>query len=570
MTLFAQTDYYYYQGDKIELTIDQSKLKIILSDDYLDQRVTLPLIKSFNLDQLEIQDNDHSRLGTAELNGILSDKMFQETVEALRRLKEVDNIAYYYKRTSSSSIATSNIFYVKLMDKNDLKVLEKIALEKDVKIVHQNRFMPLWYRLELKKNIQKTALELSNEFFETGLFESVDPAFMFDFSPKCTNDGNFNDLWGLDNNTTPGIDINICNAWNISEGNGVTVAVLDQGVFVNHNDLDANISNLSYDTENGTSPSVFVAGNIHGTHVAGTIAAEKDNNLQIVGVAPESEIMSVSNRLEISNTVSEELADGLNWATQNGADVINNSWGDQGGQFYNQLHSQLLENAITNALNNGRNGKGTVLVFASGNSSPAIDYPANFDPDILCVGAIDINGSRANFSGYGSDLDVVAPGVDILSTVPNQGTASLNGTSMAAPHVSGLAALILSKNPDLDVEEVNNIIEKTTKKIGGYGYSTTSGRPNGKWDDEAGYGLINAYSALQSTSFKINGPSQFCPSASYSINPKPSSNSTISWSVSPSNAGGFSSTNSISTTFTRNSGFSGSATITATINGDNT
>lgn len=285
LTLFAQTDYYYYQGDKIELTIDQSKLKIILSDDYLDQRVTLPLIKSFNLDQLEIQDNDHSRLGTAELNGILSDKMFQETVEALRRLKEVDNIAYYYKRTSSSSIATSNIFYVKLMDKNDLKVLEKIALEKDVKIVHQNRFMPLWYRLELKKNIQKTALELSNEFFETGLFESVDPAFMFDFSPKCTNDGNFNDLWGLDNNTTPGIDINICNAWNISEGNGVTVAVLDQGVFVNHNDLDANISNLSYDTENGTSPSVFVAGNIHGTHVAGTIAAEKDNNLQIVGVA---------------------------------------------------------------------------------------------------------------------------------------------------------------------------------------------------------------------------------------------------------------------------------------------
>lgn len=510
--------------------------------------------------------DDLSNDGTVEFKQVFSDKDFEGAVTSIRNLREVANISFYYNRTGSSSIGTSNIFYVKLKEEKDAIILQKVALEKGAKIIRQNRFMPLWYRLEAKNNSQKTGLELSNEFYETGLFQSVDPAFIFDFRQNCTNDADFDDLWGLDNSVNPNIDIDICNAWNISEGNGVTVAVLDQGVFVGHDDLDANISALSYDTHNGTAPSVFTGGRNHGTHVAGTIAAE-NNDIQVVGVAPQSEIMSVSNTLAISATISEELADGLNWASQNGADIINNSWGDQGGQFYNQLHSQLLENAITNSLTNGRNGRGTVLVFASGNNSPVIDYPANFHPDILCVRAININGNRAGFSGFGTELDVVAPGVDILSTIPNQGTASWDGTSMAAPHVSGVAALILSVNPDINVEEVNDIIEKTSQKVGGYGYSTTTGRPNGTWDDEMGYGLINAYTALQNSSFEIKGTTTFCPSTSFSISPVPGNGTAINWSVSPSNVGSFS-TNGAVTTFTRNSGFSGWATISAQITGD--
>lgn len=217
----------------------------------------------------------------------------------------------------------------------------------------------------------------------------------------------------------------------------------------------------------------------------------------MVGVAPQSEIMSISHTLSITPDISEELANGINWAWQNGSHIINNSWGDQGGQFFNQLHSALLEDAITNALDNGRNGLGTILIFASGNHSPVIDYPANSNPNIITVGAINSTGNRSNFSGFGNELDVVAPGSNILSAIPSQGTASWDGTSMAAPHVAGVAALILSVNPNLTVQEVNTIIESTAQKVGGYSYSNNPSRPNGTWDDEMGYGLVDAYASVQ-------------------------------------------------------------------------
>src|SRR5690606_38281894 len=194
---------------------------------------------------------------------------------------------------------------------------------------------------------------------------------------------------------------------------------------------------------------------------------------------------------------------------------INNSWGDQGGQFFNQLHSALLENAINNALTNGRNGLGTIMVFAAGNHSPAIDYPANSNPNIITVGAITSIGNRSNFSGFGNELDVVAPGSNIISTIPNQATASWDGTSMAAPHVSGIVALILSVNPNLTFEQVNDIIENTAQKIGNYNYGNAANRPNGTWNNEMGYGLVDAYASVQQAQqslVSITGPDIVCSS----------------------------------------------------------
>ena len=390
----------------------------------------------------------------------------------------------------------------------------KKAKENNVEVLQKNKFMPLWYKLKVNSKNQ-SSISLSNVFYETGSFSNVDPGFLFNFKENCTNDDDFNQLWGLNNSQNPNIDINACEAWNITEGNGVNVAVLDQGVFTAHNDLSTNISNLSYDTQNGTSPSVFTNDRNHGTHVAGTIAAIKDNDLQIVGVAPQSEIMSVSHILDITPNISEELADGINWAWQNGAHVINNSWGDQGGQFFNQLHSALLENAINNALTNGRNGLGTIMVFAAGNHSPAIDYPANSNPNIITVGAITSIGNRSNFSGFGNELDVVAPGSNIISTIPNQATASWDGTSMAAPHVSGIVALILSVNPNLTFQQVNDIIENTAQKIGNYNYGNAANRPNGTWNNEMGYGLVDAYASVQQAQqslVSITGPDIVCSS----------------------------------------------------------
>jgi hypothetical protein len=297
----------------------------------------------------------------------------------------------------------------------------------------------------------------------------------------------FGSLWGLNNTSNPNHDINICQAWNITQGANVNVAVLDQGIFKTHIDLHSNIHPLSYNTETNTSPSQLFGD--HGTHCAGTIAAIKDNNIQVVGVSPLSKLMDVSNSLAGTPNSRMKRADGINWAWQNGADIISNSWGS-GVQY------QVIDDAINNALQNGRNGKGTIIVFATGNSYGAVSYPANSNPNILSVGAMTSSGTRSSFSNFGTQLDVVAPGSSILSTTPNNQTASWDGTSMATPHVAGVAALILSVNPCLTAQQVRDIIEQTAQKVGGYSYTTTSGRPNGIWNNEMGYGLVDAHAAV--------------------------------------------------------------------------
>ena len=200
--------------------------------------------------------------------------------------------------------------------------------------------------------------------------------------------------------------------------------------------------------------------------------------------------MSISNTLSGTPNSRMKRADGINWAWQNGADIISNSWGS--GVPY-----QIIDDAINNALQNGRNGKGTIIVFATGNNNGSVNYPANSNANILSVGAITSTGTRSSFSNYGSQLDVVAPGSNILSTTLNNGTTSFDGTSMATPHVAGVCALVLAVNPCLTVQQVRDIIEQTSQKVGGYSYTSTAGRPNGTWNSQMGYGLVDAYAAVQ-------------------------------------------------------------------------
>ncbi len=136
---------------------------------------------------------------------------------------------------------------------------------------------------------------------------------------------------------------------------------------------------IVYDSETGTSPSVIYFPSLapHATHVAGIIGAVKDNGKDIAGVAPDCKLMSISNPLNIPDFAST-LADGFNWAVQNGADVINNSWGDD--PYNAAIRSALLENAIDNALFAGRSGRGIPVFFSAGNShsgSPVMGYPCH-------------------------------------------------------------------------------------------------------------------------------------------------------------------------------------------------
>ena len=282
--------------------------------------------------------------------------------------------------------------------------------------------------------------------------------------------------------------------------------------------------------------------------------------------------------MDYTYTMSAELASGISWATLapgpggsggGGADVINCSWGDKNGRYFNYMNSTILETAINNALTYGRGGKGCVVVFSSGNWG-GIDYPAYCNDNILVVGSIDSTGHRSVFdlqqsSGYGAKLDVVAPGSNIRSTLNGNVTGTMSGTSFAAPHVAGIAALILSVRPDLMGQQVRDAIETTCSKLSGYSYTNNPAvRPNGTWESETGYGLVNAYNAVYSVMPRIDGPNEVCYSGStFTLLNPPSGN--IYWTVSNTGLFTVASTTGNTKTVTRIGTGSGSATLTARI-----
>lgn len=523
LNTYAQSDYsYYYKGKKVYLTLNKANVTISTFDDFQKSSLSILNLKEFNIEVDNTAEKNY-KYANIEFQNALTEFEYFQKIMVLNSNPKIIKAQPNFINHLGVKIGMSDYFYVKLKNSSDLILLQKLALEKNVEIIEQNRFMPLWFTLKCKKNSLGSTLEIANFFFETGNFTSAVPDFLSDDS-LCSNDDNFGNLWGLNNTTNPNIDINACQTWNIAQGNGIKVAVLDQGIELSHNDLITNIFPLSYNTETNTSPSQVFAN--HGTHVAGTIAAIKDNIIQVVGVAPLSQLMSVSNSLAATPNSRIKRADGINWATQNGADVINNSWGSA-------VQYQAIDDAIENAITNGRNGKGTIIVFSSGNENGPVGYPANVNINIISVGSITSNGSRSSFSNYGSQLDVVAPGTDILSTIPNNQITSLSGTSMASPHVAGVAALILSANPCLTGQQVRDIIEQTSQKVGGYSYTTTSGRPNGTWNEQMGYGLIDAYAAVlmaqsMATQITITGINTICTTANFAA---PAGGSSHNWTI---------------------------------------
>jgi subtilisin family serine protease len=232
----------------------------------------------------------------------------------------------------------------------------------------------------------------------------------------------------------------------------------------------------------------------HGTHCAGIAAAVRNNGIQIAGVAPDAKLMSISNDLILSTNLENNLANGINWAWKNGADIISCSWWC--------TKNELLEDAIDNAVSKGREGKGCVFVKSAGNYTTTrpsynITYPGGYSDDVIAVSNMQIDGSIHYDSCYGSSLFIAAPGTAILSTLPNDEIGYKTGTSMACPHVSGVAALILERNPALTAKKVREIMAKNAKKIGTLPYDTD--KEYGTWNEHYGYGLIDAYQAVINT-----------------------------------------------------------------------
>lgn len=505
----AQDAYYWYKGKKVSLSKNESKKFVVYTEGSLERRSSIT-----NLEHIRAKGIHSNPAGTTpyKASKTLKGRWAVIESESTAPLSTTDaGIAYeapFYKK-AQTEVAISDLFYVKLKSVEDLNKLEKLAARTNTEIVGQNTFMPEWYTLAAHKNSKGNALEVANIFYESGFFSEATPDFMQDYGGACVNDTYFPQQWNLKNTGqtgTSGNDIRACEAWATTTGSpSVVIAVLDQGIQLNHPDI-ANLVSQSYDTHTGSSPSQ-IRGN-HGTACAGIAGATRNNSKGVSGVAPGCKLMSISDSLTFTPDASQRLANGINFAWQNGASVISNSWA--GASF----QSPLLDDAITKALTLGRGGLGTIVVFAAGNQDEEVRYPANSNPDILAVGAaspcgerkspISCDGNENWGSNSGPELDLMAPGV-LIPTTDRTGSVgyttsdyypTFGGTSAATPHVAGVAALILSVNPNLTRKQVNDIIESTTRKTGGYTYANTSGRPNGTWTWEAGYGFLDANAAV--------------------------------------------------------------------------
>jgi subtilisin family serine protease/surface antigen len=306
-----------------------------------------------------------------------------------------------------------------------------------------------------------------------------------------------NSLWGLHNTGQTGgladADIDLPEAWRTQTGSkAVIVAVIDTGGDYRHPDLAANtwrnqreiFGNGIDDDRNGFVDDIHGYDFVnrdgdpmddqgHGTHVAGTIGAVGNNNLGVVGVNQNVSLMHLKflNSQGIGSTLDAVRA--VDYATRMGADVINASFG--GGPY-----SQAMFDAISRA-----NNAGVLFVAAAGNESNNNDlrpsFPADYNlPNVISVAATDHRDRLAGFSNFGrNSVDIGAPGVNILSTLPGNRYGSFDGTSMAAPHVAGAAALLLAENSNQTPSQLKNLLMRTADPIASLqGKTVTGGRLN--------------------------------------------------------------------------------------------
>ncbi len=308
--------------------------------------------------------------------------------------------------------------------------------------------------------------EMVQAYLAEGLVEFAEPDHVA-VAYYVPNDPGYSNQWALPKIQAP-------EAWDLTKGSStIRVAILDTGIDQNHEDLGAKIvANRNFTTSRTVDDR-----HGHGTHCAGIAAAITDNGKGVAGVGFNSVLMNGKVLGDNGSGQYSWVASGIIWAADNGAHVINMSLGGTSA-------STTLEDAVKYAYN-----KGAVLVAAAGNdntSSPS--YPAYY-AQCIAVAATDQNDAKASFSNYGSWVDIAAPGVSIYSTLPNhphrlttRNYGSLSGTSMAAPHVAGVVALLEVRYPGMSNADIVQKLVSTADPTTGFSPSL---------------GRVNAYKAVQ-------------------------------------------------------------------------
>ena len=581
--------FYYAYNEKIFLIPSKNKIVIRYNNSKRKEFKNLSLPIFIEEKQIEWQD-DSTIVITAQdrlfRNKLTNEKGWQNDIVSMHPV---------YKEESGLEMYITDEILVKFYDNVSQKQINEIHKKHNVKVIKSDENYQL-----IKVSENSDALEISISYQESGLVLFSEPNFISKVELfQIPNDEFFNRQFYLNNTGqifTDGhwgandADIDAPEAWTITQGNNnIIVAVIDQGVTPNHPDLPntrqvrLNNSNLADGDPNNPSAT---ANNNHGNACAGIIAATRNNGEGISGIAPNCRIMPI----RICNTdetgiAVDRVAAAINFARQNGAHIISNSWGY--GSTNQNFHPAIVE-AIRTATTTGRGGLGCLVVFAAGNNARHtvgdtgfVQFPANVNiQGVLTVGASDRDDFQADYSPTSNLIDIVAPShrayppdvyirqgrtggiagetfevwtIDIPNNtgynpypnnpdwvhppvageqLPAAGinflsyTSRMGGTSAACPQVAGVAALMLSINPNLTQRQVFDILTATADRVGGYIY--TNGRSN-----ELGFGRLNAYKAVAQAVAYVSGPAIVCSSGgSFTVNNLPTG-ATITWSQGP-------------------------------------
>ena len=513
------TNYYYYQGQKFyfQERTDIIFLKFKKEISETSARSILLTYPDVDVVNTTLRMNDDNFI---RLKSKLNNDDYLELINEMRTSDKFDNVDFAF---SPLGIDDNKTFYgmnnlLILQFKNSLTraEIDNINSSNDVQIVEKIDVTGgETFLARVKPGAKINAMEMSNKYYEDGYVNYSEPSLYVtnvlcdtlidEFYPlqwALRNVGN--NIPGNPPNTIADCDMDVDSAWNVTKGDStILIAILDTGVDTTHPDI-GRVPGYDFVNNDGNPND---DGN-HGTACAGIAAATGNNVIGVAGVAYRCRIMPV----KIINSGGSipgyhVSAFGTIWAYQHGASVLSNSWGFTGGA------SSLMYNAINDAARYGRGGKGSILCYASGNENTSpMRFPAITDAEMVVVGGLAPCDKRKSptdgcsgeswGASFGPTLDIVAPCVKIYTTdrVGSPGYSSgnyypqFNGTSSATPNCAGVCALVVSANPNLTRKEVEALISLSAEKVGTYSYTTV--KEYGNWNNEMGYGRLNARLAL--------------------------------------------------------------------------
>ncbi len=539
--IYCQEYFYYSYGEKIPLVLSEHEITLkFKTETTLQQRQNVLSKESLIRESVPIKLAACKEFLTCKLE---SPTNVTQLVSHLKQNKEIDIVNPVCFINGKTKVRLYDRFVVQFNTFTSKQEIDALNDKYHVKIIKISSASPNRYVLKITAETNMSVLDIANIYHIDPRVEYSLPDFIVDVN-LCSvpNDTYFSNQYYLRNTGQTGgingVDINVDPAWDLTSGSSsITVAVIDAGGSA-HEDIPASRIAGGYDyIDEDNDPSA--GGNeAHGMACAGIIAATKDNNIGISGIAPKSKLMFFRVFNSFKEGAVSHFVEAIDSAWMSGVDIINNSWGFSGPP------NNDINAAIGRAMTQGRNGKGTSVVFAVGNNADRnnnyygfIENPASH-PGVIAVGAIDKSNNIQNYSprGTGAQLTVVAPSgatstdlaektyklngdvwsTDIsgqpgwnsgvygigspteyikyiwdspggdASSVGNY-TARFGGTSAACPQVSGAVALILSLNPNLTKSQVKFIIERTATNMGS------------SYSIDYGYGRLNVYDALEYT-----------------------------------------------------------------------